>query len=130
MALVGSWLVLVKAWPAATHTLLSCPGIVCAHQAPAQTPARHSTPPGDLLGRGLEIMVPGSLTGQAPQKHSFAFDKVFQPTASQESVFEEISELVQSALDGHKVRGRAVHHTTHYTTPAKSSRPAATAARM
>jgi len=29
--------------------------------------------------------------------------QVFAPTAGQESVFEEISELVQSALDGHKV---------------------------
>lgn len=35
-----------------------------------------TAPPGDLLGRGLEIVVPGSLTGQAPQKHSFGFDKV------------------------------------------------------
>ncbi|KAI8469221.1 MAG: kinesin-like protein [Monoraphidium minutum] len=58
---------------------------------------------GDLLGRGLEIVVQGNLTGQPPQKHSFAFDKVFQPTTRQETVFEEISELVQSALDGHKV---------------------------
>jgi hypothetical protein len=32
--------------------------------------------------------------------------QVFAPTAGQESVFEEISELVQSALDGHKVRAR------------------------
>eukprot|EP00775_Hariotina_reticulata_P007822 gene7822-8019_t len=57
----------------------------------------------DLLGRGIEITVPGSLTGQAPQKHSFAFDKVFGPNADQASVFDEISELIQSALDGHKV---------------------------
>jgi kinesin family protein C1 len=48
--------------------------------------------------------VPGSLTGQAPQRHSFTFDKVFGPTADQAAVFEEISELIQSALDGHKVR--------------------------
>jgi hypothetical protein len=59
---------------------------------------------GELLGRGLDITVPGSLTGQAPQKHSFAFDKVFGPAADQGAVFEEISELIQSALDGHKVR--------------------------
>lgn len=37
------------------------------------------------------------------QKHSFTFDKVFMPTASQEDVFVEISQLVQSALDGYKV---------------------------
>ena len=62
-----------------------------------------TSPTGDLLGRGLEIVVPGSLTGQPPQKHAFAFDKVFAPTAGQAAIFEEISELVQSALDGHKV---------------------------
>lgn len=37
------------------------------------------------------------------QKHSFTFDKVFMPDASQEDVFVEISQLVQSALDGYKV---------------------------
>ncbi|KAG2485809.1 hypothetical protein HYH03_015519 [Edaphochlamys debaryana] len=58
---------------------------------------------GDLLGRGLTVVVPGNLTGQAPQKHNFAFDRVFSPGTSQDMVFDEISELVQSALDGHKV---------------------------
>ncbi|KAL5137659.1 Kinesin-like protein KIN-14C [Glycine soja] len=37
------------------------------------------------------------------QKHSFTFDKVFTPEASQEEAFVEISQLVQSALDGYKV---------------------------
>lgn len=37
------------------------------------------------------------------QKHSFKFDRVFIPDVSQEDVFEDISQLVQSALDGYKV---------------------------
>lgn len=37
------------------------------------------------------------------QKHSFTFDKVFAPDAYQVEAFTEISQLVQSALDGYKV---------------------------
>ncbi|KAK9714865.1 hypothetical protein RND81_06G126100 [Saponaria officinalis] len=40
---------------------------------------------------------------QNGQTHAFTFDKVFTQQASQIDVFEEISELVQSALDGYKV---------------------------
>ncbi|XP_023915824.1 kinesin-like protein KIN-14N [Quercus suber] len=50
----------------------------------------------EILGRGIDV-------GQNGQKHSFTFDQVFMPDATQDDVFVEISQLVQSALDGYKV---------------------------
>ncbi|GAA0183705.1 microtubule binding motor protein [Lithospermum erythrorhizon] len=47
-------------------------------------------------GRGIDLLQNG-------QNHSFTFDKVFTPEASQELVFDDISQLIQSALDGYKV---------------------------
>lgn len=50
----------------------------------------------EFLGRGIELI-------QSGQKYPFTFDKVFNHEASQQDVFVEISQLVQSALDGYKV---------------------------
>lgn len=40
---------------------------------------------------------------QVENVREFSFDRVFRSEENQESVFEEISGLVQSALDGFKV---------------------------
>lgn len=47
-------------------------------------------------GRGIILMRNG-------QEHPFTFDKVFSHEASQRDIFVEISQLIQSALDGYKV---------------------------
>lgn len=38
-----------------------------------------------------------------PEEHAFNFDTVFGPSSSQEVVFDEVKEFVQSALDGYNV---------------------------
>nr|XP_018259173.1 kinesin family member C1 [Kwoniella dejecticola CBS 10117]OBR81331.1 kinesin family member C1 [Kwoniella dejecticola CBS 10117] len=45
-----------------------------------------------------------SATGQSrEQEYPFTFDKIFNPSAGQQEVFEEISMLAQSVLDGYNV---------------------------
>ena len=55
----------------------------------------------ELLPANTDPSVPGAGNRQTLQK--FKFDRVFSETASQEEIFREVSQLTQSALDGHRV---------------------------
>jgi kinesin family protein C1 len=58
-------------------------------------------------GLGIKLVsaagTAGSSAGAPAKPHAFAFDRAFGPGASQAAVFEEVSDLVQSALDGYSV---------------------------
>jgi len=63
--------------------------------------------PGDngCITSSLDIHPDGeNLSIESKSKtHDFKFDKIFAPSAGQEPVFDEVSEFVQSALDGYHV---------------------------
>jgi kinesin family protein C1 len=54
----------------------------------------------DILPDGESLSISGR---RGENAHAFKFDKVFAPSAGQEVVFDEVSEFVQSALDGYHV---------------------------
>ena len=54
----------------------------------------------DFLPDGESLSIQGKHVGES---HAFKFDKVFAPSTGQDMVFDEVSEFVQSALDGYHV---------------------------
>jgi len=68
--------------------------------------ARISFPDNQGDSKEVEILGPeekSSLGNITTKKNMFAFDRVFAPESQNADVFEEISQLVQSALDGYNV---------------------------
>ena len=73
---------------------------------PADQIARISYPDMGADSREVEILgqeEKSSLGNSITRKSAFSFDRVFTPTSANEDVFAEISQLVQSALDGYNV---------------------------
>ena len=65
-------------------------------------PSISYTKRGENAGKGIQIHMDRS-DGKELNHYSFDFDRVFEDNTKQEDVFEEINQLVQSALDGYKV---------------------------
>lgn len=68
--------------------------------------AKINYPDNEIDSKEIEVMgleEKSSLGNITTKKNSFAFDRVFGPTSQNADVFGEISQLVQSALDGYNV---------------------------
>jgi kinesin family member C1 len=83
---------------------------------PTAPPESSITTRHDNCGLRITKKVLKSATDK-PEDHTFTFDKVFGQSASQEIVFQEVSEFVQSALDGYHVclfscKSSSLHYTS------------------
>lgn len=95
--------------------------------------AKLSYPDVDKESKELEILgkeEKSSLGNITRKTHSFTFDRVFGPESQNQEVFEEISQLVQSALDGYNVcifcYGQTGSGKTHTMSSADGMIPRAT----
>ncbi|EWC46971.1 hypothetical protein DRE_03733 [Drechslerella stenobrocha 248] len=68
-------------------------------------PAKIDFPDQDDEAKDIKLysMERSTIGIEAVKEHPFTFDKVFNPTCDNNLIFEEISQLVQSALDGYNV---------------------------
>jgi len=57
----------------------------------------------EVKADGITMIIRKKQDGAVIDQHEYVFDKSFSPVHSQEEVFEEVSEFVQSALDGFSV---------------------------
>lgn len=72
----------------------------------AQEVARISYPDTEADSKEVEVLGPdekSSLGNITNKKNTFSFDRVFRPSSANAEIFNEISQLVQSALDGYNV---------------------------
>ena len=95
--------------------------------------AKLSFPDNDKESKELEILgkeEKSSLGSITRKTHAFTFDRVFGPESQNQEVFEEISQLVQSALDGYNVcifcYGQTGSGKTHTMSSADGMIPRAT----
>ncbi|KAI9815184.1 MAG: kinesin-like nuclear fusion protein [Phylliscum demangeonii] len=73
---------------------------------PSEEHVKMAFPDADQDGKEIEILgleERNSLGNVSVKKNSFTFDRVFAPRSQNVDIFEEISQLVQSALDGYNV---------------------------
>ncbi|KAL5373211.1 hypothetical protein DPSP01_012906 [Paraphaeosphaeria sporulosa] len=69
-------------------------------------PAKIGFPDADTDSKEVAVQGPEKISAMGTnitQTYSYAFDRVFSPGSQNAEVFEEISQLVQSALDGYNV---------------------------
>lgn len=104
-----------------------------ANEADEKEVAKISFPDVEKEAKELELQGPEEVSslGKVTRKpNSFSFDRVFGPASTNEEVFGEISQLVQSALDGYNVcifcYGQTGSGKTHTMSSADGMIPRAT----